>query len=128
VCNAVVTLICHQPLLAAHVTCHLHRLPLCFAIVTLLCDQVLRTSGPRSLYFGFVPYCLESWPYDVSELLVVGAASDVRGAPGLANIKPAVFDMTVGALAGTVAVSCNDGRLGCMHALLLLLSAERQTQ
>lgn len=66
--------------------------------------RVLRTSGPRSLYFGFVPYCLESWPYDVSELLVVGAAADARGAPGLAGIKPAVFDMTVGALAGTVAV------------------------
>uniref|UniRef100_A0A383VUC8 Mitochondrial carrier protein n=1 Tax=Tetradesmus obliquus TaxID=3088 RepID=A0A383VUC8_TETOB len=66
--------------------------------------RVLRTSGPRSLYFGFVPYCLESWPYDVSELLVVGAATDARGAPGLAGIKPAVFDMTVGALAGTVAV------------------------
>jgi hypothetical protein len=74
-----------------------------------ICAQVLRTSGPRSLYFGFVPYCLESWPYDISELLVVGAASDVRGAPGLANIKPAVFDMTVGALAGTVAVSCTMG-------------------
>ncbi|KAF6263660.1 mitochondrial carrier domain-containing protein [Scenedesmus sp. NREL 46B-D3] len=66
--------------------------------------RVLRTSGPRSLYFGFVPYCLESWPYDVSELLVVGAASDVRAAPALANVKPAVFDMAVGALAGTVAV------------------------
>jgi hypothetical protein len=78
---------------------------------------VLRTSGPRSLYFGFVPYCLESWPYDISELLVVGAASDVRGAPGLANIKPAVFDMTVGALAGTVAVSCIDGGLYCVQQL-----------
>jgi hypothetical protein len=35
--------------------------------------RTLRRSGPRSLYFGFMPYLFESLPYDFSELLVVGA-------------------------------------------------------
>lgn len=76
--------------------------------------QVLRTAGPRSLYYGFIPYCLESWPYDISELLVVGAASDVRGAsPSARAITPAAWDLAVGGLAGTVAVST------CRHKVLV---------
>lgn len=29
--------------------------------------RVARRSGPRALYCGLLPYCAESWPYDISE-------------------------------------------------------------
>lgn len=66
--------------------------------------RVLRKSGPRSLYYGLIPYCFESWPYDISELLVVGAAKDLRQRPAVRHMAPAAYDLMVGGLAGTVAV------------------------
>lgn len=66
----------------------------------------LRKSGPRSLYYGFGVYCLESVPYDITELLVVGAARDMRQHqhPAVRDLAPIMFDLGVGGVAGAVAV------------------------
>lgn len=70
--------------------------------------QALRRSGPRALYYGMVPYCLESWPYDISELAVVGAAKDLRGSSSSSSswskAQIMQWDLATGAVGGTVAV------------------------
>jgi hypothetical protein len=73
----------------------------------------MRQQGPGALYWGFVPYCFESWPYDVTELLVVGGLKDARGSIAaqvthlgsiVAAMPPHMYDLSVGAVAGTAAV------------------------
>jgi Mitochondrial carrier protein len=68
--------------------------------------QSLRTSGPASLWHSLLPHCVEGVPYDVSELLVVGAGKDMRAHPATVELfpRPEVYDLVVGGLAGTVAV------------------------
>jgi hypothetical protein len=48
------------------------------AFVLVVTWQAVRKSGPRSLYYGIIPYCFESWPYDTSEvseaLMTLGGA------------------------------------------------------
>lgn len=79
----------------------------------LLLSQSMRKDGPKSLYYGFLPYCFEAWPYDITELLVVGGLKDSRAElaskPGLlgaavAAAPPQLYDLSVGAVAGTAAV------------------------
>lgn len=55
-----------------------------------------------------VPYCLESWPYDISELVVVGAAKDMRtsisSGGSMTKAQDMQWDLATGAVGGTVAV------------------------
>lgn len=56
-----------------------------------------------------IPYCLESWPYDISELVVVGAAKDMRTSSGSSSsswnkAQNIQWDLATGAVGGTVAV------------------------
>ena len=42
--------------------------------------KAVRTGGPGSLYWGFVPFLLESFPYDIAELGVYSQLHDMREA------------------------------------------------
>ncbi|GLC60541.1 hypothetical protein PLESTB_001624900 [Pleodorina starrii] len=78
--------------------------------------NVVRTQGPMGLYWGFLPYCLESFPYDISELATYSQLRDVynqavskaegSGSPlfGAASKVPSqVWDIAIGAAAGSAA-------------------------
>ncbi|GIL80177.1 hypothetical protein Vretifemale_9357 [Volvox reticuliferus] len=78
--------------------------------------NVVRTQGPMGLYWGFLPYCLESFPYDISELATYSQLRDVynqavskaegTGSPlfGAASKIPSqVWDIAIGAAAGSAA-------------------------
>lgn len=75
--------------------------------------RVLKKNGPRSLYWGFLPYCFEAWPYDITELLVYGHLKDghesCQGKPVSmplvgSSIPQHVVDLGMGAAAGAAAV------------------------
>eukprot|EP00198_Chlamydomonas_reinhardtii_P001375 XP_001690711.1 predicted protein [Chlamydomonas reinhardtii] len=40
-------------------------------------NNVVKKQGPMGLYWGFLPYCLESFPYDISELATYSQLRDV---------------------------------------------------
>lgn len=73
----------------------------------------LRTQGPMGLYWGFLPYCFESFPYDITEL---GTYSSLRDAYELTSkgdgelsqkvnrVPSHVWDIGIGACAGAAAV------------------------
>lgn len=41
--------------------------------------------GPLGIYWGFLPYCMESFPYDISEL---GTYSQLRDIYNEASSRP----------------------------------------
>ncbi|EFJ49599.1 hypothetical protein VOLCADRAFT_89479 [Volvox carteri f. nagariensis] len=77
--------------------------------------NVVRTRGPMGLYWGFLPYCLESFPYDISELATYSQLRDVYNqftrAEGTASplfgaaskVPSQVWDIAIGAAAGSAA-------------------------
>ncbi|GFR49742.1 hypothetical protein Agub_g11899 [Astrephomene gubernaculifera] len=78
--------------------------------------HVVRTQGPMGLYWGFLPYCFESFPYDISELATYSQLRDVYNqAVSRADaatsklfgrdskIPTQVWDIAIGAAAGSAA-------------------------
>ncbi len=76
--------------------------------------RMLRTGGLRSWYWGFLPFCLKSLPYDIGELLTYSQlrdgydfikSSQSEGRFSLASTVPEhVWDAGIGAAAGAAAV------------------------
>ncbi|KAG2424442.1 hypothetical protein HXX76_014495 [Chlamydomonas incerta] len=83
-------------------------------------SNVVKKQGPMGLYWGFLPYCLESFPYDISELatysqlrdvynqavakanaLTGGKASQLFGPE--AKVPSQLWDIAIGAAAGSAA-------------------------
>ncbi|KXZ43612.1 hypothetical protein GPECTOR_85g342 [Gonium pectorale] len=76
--------------------------------------NVVRTQGPMGLYWGFLPYCLESFPYDISELATYSqlrdlynqavSKADPSGMFGSGSKVPTqMWDIAIGAAAGSAA-------------------------
>lgn len=75
--------------------------------------RVASRGGPSALYRGFLPYCFESWPYDVTELVTYGSLKDLKNdflrsshtASWLVSSLPqGAWDLAIGAGAGFAAV------------------------
>jgi solute carrier family 25 S-adenosylmethionine transporter 26 len=73
----------------------------------------VRKGGPGALYWGFLPYLLESFPYDITELATYfqlrdsyeAAAAGRSRLAGLAGaLPPHAWDLAMGATAGAAAV------------------------
>jgi solute carrier family 25 S-adenosylmethionine transporter 26 len=75
--------------------------------------RVVRQQGPRALYWGFLPYCFEALPYDITELMVYGNMADTYDAAqagkhkhsaAIRKVPQDAWDLATGAVAGTAAV------------------------
>jgi solute carrier family 25 S-adenosylmethionine transporter 26 len=75
--------------------------------------RVVRKQGPRALYWGFLPYCFEALPYDITELVVYGNMADTYDAAqegkhkhsaAIRKVPQDAWDVATGAVAGTAAV------------------------
>lgn len=56
--------------------------------------ETTRSQGLGGLYWGFWPYCFESWPYDVSELVVYGHLKDLRQEACTASTSAAAAEVS----------------------------------
>ncbi|KAG2497459.1 hypothetical protein HYH03_004614 [Edaphochlamys debaryana] len=77
-------------------------------------SSVVRKQGPLGLYWGFLPYCFESFPYDISELATYSQLRDVYNAAVArapegsmfaagSKVPSQVWDISIGAAAGSAA-------------------------
>lgn len=73
----------------------------------------VRNQGPMSLWWGFLPFCLEAFPYDMSELAGYSQLRDVYDTlakPGgrfhavAQKLPEHAWDLMIGAAAGAAAV------------------------
>ncbi|KAI8469632.1 MAG: mitochondrial carrier domain-containing protein [Monoraphidium minutum] len=76
--------------------------------------SAVKKDGPRALYWGFFAFCMESFPYDITELGSYGSLQDARDAAlrrddalgrRLAAVPTQVLDLAIGAVSGAAAVT-----------------------
>lgn len=72
----------------------------------------VRRGGPGALYWGFLPFCYESLPFDMTELSTFSYLNDAYAAaqrnpqlkPLADRVAPHVWDLAIGGAAGAAAV------------------------
>jgi hypothetical protein len=98
--------------------------------------RVVRQQGVRALYWGFLPYCFEAWPYDVTELMVYGNMSDTyecalagrhRHSAAIQRVPQSAWDLATGAAAGTAAVLVSMP-FDCIKTYMQTHSAEQMSK
>ncbi|KAF8066349.1 SAMC1 [Scenedesmus sp. PABB004] len=75
--------------------------------------STVRTQGVGGLYWGFVPFLIESFPYDITELGTYSQLHDLRAAAAtrrdatgrwVASVPEQAWDLAIGAAAGVASV------------------------